>query len=101
MTGPEPKLARSGTQAAQETKQADAVEEVTLHRLGEEDEEEEEDLESYDEEEDGMFDPMQELGVVLEPFNDTLQGILEALEKQNKILYKLASVVEALTVDRS
>lgn len=85
MAGQEPKQPK-------QAEQAEVIEEIEQERPGEE--EDEEDLESYDEEED-MFDPMQELGRVLEPFNDTLQGILEALDKQNKILYKLASVVEA------
>ena len=89
MAGQEPKQAKreqAAEQAAEQAERATVVEEI---------EEEEDDLDSYDEEEeDIMFDPMQELGRVLEPFNDTLQGILEALEKQNKILYKVVSVME-------
>lgn len=78
MAGQEPKHAEH----------ADAAEEIAG-------EGEEEDLESYDEgEEEIVFDPMQELSAVLEPFLNTMEGIREALDKQNKILYKLASVVE-------
>ena len=64
----------------------------------------EEDLESF-EPEDGdneLFDPMQQLSQFLVtesgvPIVDVLQGIQEALDKQNKILYKLVSVVESKT----
>lgn len=56
-----------------------------------------EDLESYEEE---LFDPMQHLTQLLVtesgiPIVDVLQGIQDALDKQNKILYKLVSVVES------
>lgn len=56
-----------------------------------------EELDSLD---DGMFDPMQQLTQLLVteegvPLVDVVQGIQDALVKQNKILYKLASVIEA------
>lgn len=69
----------------------------------------EEDDELEDEEDDdgvfgeALFDPMmltQQLTQLLVtedgvPAVDVLQGISDALDKQNKILYKLASVIEA------
>lgn len=60
---------------------------------------EEEDLDSFDDD-DGVFDPMHQLTQLFvteagTPIVDVLQGISEALDKQNKILYKLVSVVES------
>ena len=57
----------------------------------------EEDLGSFD---DGLFDPMQQLTQLLVtesgiPLVDVVQGIQDALDKQNKILYKLVSVIES------
>lgn len=68
-----------------------------------EDAEDDEDLESFDEDDD-VFGPMHDLSQQLTqlmitedgvPIVDVMQGIQEAIEKQNKILYKLVSVVEA------
>lgn len=64
----------------------------------------EEDLESFepgdDEEDDELFDPAHQLTQLLVteagvPIVDVLQGIQDALDKQNKILYKLVSVAES------
>lgn len=66
--------------------------------------------EAVDEEEDdididgsfdgAMFDPMHQLTQLLvtesgTPIVDVLQGVLDALDKHNKILYKLVSVLDA------
>lgn len=49
---------------------------------------------------DSIFDPMQQFTQLLVteagvPIVDVLQGIQEAIEKQNKILYKLVSTIES------
>lgn len=61
------------------------------------DDDEDEDLESFEED---MFDPMQQLTQLLVtedgvPLVDVLQGIRESIDKQNKILFKLVSVIDA------
>lgn len=70
----------------------------------------EEDIEVDDEEidslDDVMFDPMQQFTQLLVtesgvPLVDVLQGIQEAIEKQNKIMYKLVSVVESKTCGKA
>lgn len=58
------------------------------------------DLDIEDSFDGGLFDPMQQLAQMLVtesgvPLVDVLQGIQESLDKQNKILYKLVSVVDA------
>ena len=55
------------------------------------------DIESFDE---SAFDPVQQITQLLVteagvPVVDVLQGIQEALDKQNKILYKLVSTIES------
>jgi hypothetical protein len=47
-----------------------------------------------------MLDPMQQLTQLLvteagTPVVDVLQGLLDAVQKQNKILFKLVSVIES------
>lgn len=66
------------------------------------DDDQSEDLDSFDDME--VFGSVQELGQQLTqvlvtedgvPIVDVLQGIQDALDKQNKILYKLVSVIES------
>ena len=84
-------------EAVDEVEEIEAVDAVDAVECVDDDEEmEEEDLDSLD---DAMFDPMQQLTQLLVtesgvPIVDVLHGIQEALEKQNKILYKLVSVIE-------
>ena len=74
-------------------------EEIDLTRA--EDEVEEEDGDDMESEfDDSMFNPMQQFTQLLVteagvPIVDVLQGIQEALEKQNKILFKLVSTIES------
>lgn len=62
-----------------------------------EDEGVDDDIESFDE---SVFDPLQQFTQLLVteagvPVVDVLHGIQEAIEKQNKILYKLVSTIES------
>lgn len=86
-------------QQQQEQQHEEDEDEEEEGALDDEDDEalDKEDIDSLD---DGLFDPMQQFTQLLVtetgvPIVDVLQGIQDALEKQNKILYKLASVVDA------
>lgn len=75
----------------------DVEEEIVPDDEGDDIVEDEEDLESFDE---SMFDPMRHLTQLLVteggvPIVDVIQSLVDAQEKQNKILYKLVSVIEA------
>lgn len=86
--------------AEEEQPQAEEVEEIVVDEEDLEDEEED-DLGSFDD--DVMFDPLQQLHELTQllvteagvPVVDVLQGIHDSIDKQNKILYKLVSVIES------
>ncbi len=88
----------TAAKAAAATKPEKEIEEASVEDI-DEDELDDADL---DESIDEMFDPMGQLTQLLvteggTPIVDVLQGISDALDKQNKILYKLVSVVESKT----
>ena len=106
---PEPVAAPEPDQAVEEievlAEDAEAVD-GDLQGYGEEGELDEDDEDDEDDDDgfgEALFDPMmltQQLTQLLVtedgvPAVDVLQGISDALDKQNKILYKLASVIEA------
>ena len=76
-----------------EDPEADDPDDPDLHDL---DDEDDEDLSSLGE----HFDPLQQLTQLFvteagTPIVDVLQGIQDALDKQNKIMFKLVSVLDA------
>lgn len=84
-----------------EVEEVEKVSEVPPEEVEEIDDDVDDEDIDIDESFDGaLFDPMHQLTQVLvtesgTPLVDVVQGIQDALEKQNKILYKLVSVVEA------
>lgn len=95
--------AADAADAAEPVQPADEAIEVVDGQAYDDEDEDDEDLESFDEDDD-VFGPMHDLSQQLTqlmitedgvPIVDVMQGIQEAIEKQNKILYKLVSVVEA------
>lgn len=84
-------------EVAAEVVPAEEEEEVVEDVDVDDDDDDDEDLESFEED---MFDPMQQLTQLLVtedgvPLVDVLQGIRESIDKQNKILFKLVSVIDA------
>ena len=79
---------------------AEPVRETEIEEVEELDDEDLDDPELEEDSIGDMFDPMAQLTQLLvtesgTPLVDVLQGIQDSLDKQNKILYKLVSVIES------
>lgn len=98
---PEQPAEQPAEQPVEQPVEEEQVEEIVVDDDADAEDEDEDDLGSFDD--DVMFDPLQQLHGLTQllvteagvPVVDVLQGIQDSMDKQNKILYKLVSVIES------